>query len=214
MVLKYIAHSCFRLELSNGKHILFDPFAERVGYDMARTGADIVLVSHGHTDHSCTEKVSGSFTLLNEPGGYEIEGIRITGFITFHDKENGSRKGRNIAFKVSAEGLNILHMGDLGHLLEAEQARDFGEVDVLLVPVGGYYTIDASEALAVCDAIGAPVVIPMHYRTPSCKLPIEKVTGFIGAAYLKRECSFLGGCEAEADKLAPGVYVMKNSFGE
>jgi len=214
MVLRYIAHSCFQLILENGKRILFDPFSERVGYDMAGTEADIVLTSHAHYDHGCTEKVSGGTVLVNEPGDYKIDSVRIMGFSTFHDKENGTKRGKNTAFKVFAEGLNILHCGDIGHLMDDELLGRIGAVDVALVPVGGYYTIDATESAMLCMSLGAPVIIPMHYRTPSCTLPIASVSEFVEKVYATFECGFLDACEVELDKLPPGVYVLKNSFGE
>lgn len=181
MKIKWFGHSCFLLTADGGRRILTDPFDERVGYPLPRVAADIVTTSHGHHDHSYTKAVPGRFTHLSRPGCHSADGIDITGVASFHDNAGGSKGGANVIFVFALDGLRICHCGDLGHPLTAEQAQAIGRVDILLVPVGGFYTIDAVTAARVAKDLAATVVIPMHYKTDALDFPIAGVDPFLAA---------------------------------
>ena len=156
MKITYLGHSCFLIESAAGRLVL-DPFepGSVPGRELPELEADCVLCSHGHADHGAAERVK----LSGRPHGYTVEAVH-----SFHDGERGALRGENLIHIVSAEGLRIAHLGDLGHELDAEQISRLGNLDVLLIPVGGYYTIDAAGAAAVADALGARITVPMHYR--------------------------------------------------
>jgi L-ascorbate metabolism protein UlaG (beta-lactamase superfamily) len=182
MEIKYLGHSSFLIKTKTAK-IVTDPFdPEMVGLKFSKTEADIVTISHGHKDHNQFKNVSGingvSPLMIDMPGEFEKMGIRIFGFQTFHDKTNGSERGENIMYKFESEGMSLLHCGDLGKIPEESFLETIGEVDVLLVPVGGFYTIDSDEAVSLVKKIEPSIVIPMHYKTEkSSKDFSEKLTG-------------------------------------
>ena len=158
MKLTWNGHSCFTLETAEGSVVL-DPYADGQvpGLAPLRLRADMVLCSHEHRDHNAREVV----TLTGNTPAFGVETIS-----TFHDPENGALRGENTIHIVTAEGKRIVHMGDIGHPLSAEQARAVGTPDVLMIPVGGYYTVDAVTAKGICDALKPRTVVPMHYRGP------------------------------------------------
>jgi len=181
MELKYLGHSSFLIKTKTAK-IVTDPFDPgMVGLKFPKTEADIVTISHGHKDHNQFKNVSGingiNPLMIDMPGEFEKMGIRIFGFQTYHDKTNGSERGENIMYKFESEGMSLLHCGDLGMIPEESFLETIGEVDVLLVPVGGFYTINSDEAVSLVKKIEPSVVIPMHYKTEkSSKDFAEKLT--------------------------------------
>jgi len=177
--LKWFGHSCFLLTADSGVKVLIDPFDPEVGYKLPPQEADIVTTSHNHEDHNYLKAVSGKFKHLNKPGAFSERGIEITGIVTYHDKVQGKKSGRNVVFKFTVDGLNICHCGDLGHVFTAEQLQALGPVDVLLVPVGGNYTIDHELAAEVCSLVSPKVIIPMHYKTEVNDYPIAGVDLFL-----------------------------------
>ncbi len=192
MKIKWIAHSCFHITLSNGKVLLFDPFGEGIGYEMPRLAADYVFCSHGHFDHNGTAGIEPGFALFDAPGHYEAEELSIDGIPCWHDDAQGKKRGSNIIFKVKAEGVTLAHLGDLGHLLSPETAAQLADVDVLMIPVGGNYTIDAEQAFEICKQLEPNVILPMHYRTPSLSVDVAPVAGFIQATKGYFDRSVLG----------------------
>jgi len=182
MKIKWLGHSCFLLTSNSGVRTLTDPFDEKVGYALPAVEADIVTTSHGHYDHSSVDVVKGDFERLDKPGTYEKDGIKITGVATFHDEENGAKRGNNIIFKFNIDGVNICHCGDLGHTLSSGQVLEIGDVDVLLVPVGGTYTVDAAGALQVVKQLKPAVTIPMHYKTEALAFPLDTADKFLKTA--------------------------------
>ena len=152
-------HSCFTLDTAQGSVVL-DPYRDGSvpGLSPIRLTADLVLCSHEHRDHGAREVV----TLTGKPVSVEVEELP-----TFHDPEQGALRGTNIIHILTAEGLRVAHLGDLGCDLTPEQTEKLMELDALMVPVGGYYTIDAKQARAVVETLRPRVVIPMHYRSPS-----------------------------------------------
>ncbi len=165
---------------ADGVRILTDPFNEKVGYPVPSVQADIVTTSHEHFDHCYTEAVEGPFIHIGTSGTFVERGIHILGIETYHDQEEGIKRGPNVVFKFTMEGFNICHLGDLGHILTDAQVLALGQVDVLLIPVGGTYTIDYHEAVEVVALIDPKLVIPMHYKTPAIDFPIDGVEQFIG----------------------------------
>jgi len=167
MEIKYLGHSSFLIKTKEAK-LVTDPFDPlMVGYKFPKTEADIVTISHGHKDHNQIDLVSkpegGEKLTIDLPGEFEKKGIRITGFASFHDKQKGGERGENILYKIESEGVTVLHCGDLGFVPEDSFLDQIGSVDVLLVPVGGYYTIDAAEAATLVKKVEPAFVVPMHY---------------------------------------------------
>lgn len=181
MKIKYFGQSCFQITDNRGVVIVTDPYDSSLGYDMPDLNADIVTISHDHFDHNYTAGVRGKFELINKTGNFYAKDINIRGILTNHDNVGGRKRGNNIVYTFDAGGTKICHLGDLGHLLTDDQLLKIGGVNVLLIPVGGYFTIDAREASKVVDQIKPDIVIPMHYKTPEVDLPIETVDGFIKA---------------------------------
>ena len=166
MLLTCLGHAKFLIELNSGLRIVTDPFDAACGYPLTETQADVVLVSHGHHDHSAVETISGNPRIIREAGTYTLEsGVTVTAIPAFHDEVQGAKRGNTLLFLLAAEGLRIAHLGDLGHLLTAEQRKALAPVDVLMLPVGGFYTIDAATAQEVAESLRARVIVPMHYRT-------------------------------------------------
>ena len=182
MRIKWLGHACFMLSSANGVRVLTDPFDKSVGYALPEEKADIVAISHNHFDHNYVSAVKGSFVRIDRPGTFLEKGIGITGVATCHDDRGGAKRGPNIVFVFDIDGLRICHCGDLGHTLTPEQVGKIGNVDVLLVPVGGTYTIDAEEARRVMRLLKPAVTIPMHYKTPEINFPIDGVDKFLAAA--------------------------------
>lgn len=169
MDISYLGHSSFRIKTKTGA-VVTDPFSKSSGLTPPSVNADIVTVSHQHDDHNSLKGVSGTTRrpqpfVISEPGEYEVEGISIFGYPTFHDETKGEERGENVIYLIQAEGLRLLHLGDLGHPLSASLIEELGSIDILMVPVGGVYTIGVKEALEVIDSISPSMVIPMHYRT-------------------------------------------------
>jgi len=173
MKLAYYGHAAFVLE-SDGTSILIDPFNDQVGYPFPDVRPTAVVVSHEHFDHSYVQVAKGSPKVIRglRDGGKEWADVRervgpvaISTIRTYHDATQGSERGKNAAFLFEAEGLRIMHAGDLGHTLSPEQLRGAGRVDVLMIPVGGHYTIGPKEADAVIGQLRPRIVIPMHFKT-------------------------------------------------
>lgn len=179
MKIQWFGHACFYLTSSDGVRVLTDPFDPSVGYPMPSVEADIVTNSHQHADHNYNKAVRGAFKLIDRAGKYSEKGVDIVGVDTFHDAEGGTKRGKNLVFRFSMDGLNVVHCGDLGHALTPEQVQAIGAVDVLIVPVGGFYTIDAQVAKSVVDALHPTLTVPMHFKTPVMNFPITTVDPFV-----------------------------------
>jgi len=184
MKIQFLAHSSFLITTQAGTRIVTDPFdpsayRDKMSYRPFRGSADIVTVSHDHPDHGKPEVVGGAPVVIKGNGKFVANEVEFLGVATWHDRRQGAERGRNTVFVMSADDLRVAHMGDLGHVLTADQAAEIGAVDVALVPVGGYYTIDAAEAGRVAEQIEARIVVPMHYRTAKCDFPIAGVDDFL-----------------------------------
>ena len=183
MDIKYLGHSSFLIKTKTAK-IVTDPFdPEMVGLKFPKTEADVVTISHQHKDHNQFKNVSGingvNPLIIDMPGEFEKMGVRIFGFQTFHDKTQGAERGENILYKFESEGISILHCGDLGVIPEESFLETIGEVDILMIPVGGIYTIDAEEAVSLVKKIEPSIVIPMHYGSGKLA-PVSEFTKKFG----------------------------------
>lgn len=180
MKIKWLGHSSFLLTESTGITVQTDPFdPEMVGYGYDPQNVDIVTMSHGHADHNFIKGVAGHKKLFDAPGNYEYEGIHILGVPSFHDDKDGQVRGKNILYKFGMDGVSVLHMGDIGEPCSPELVERLLPVNVLMIPVGGNYTIDAELAKEYVDRLMPEIVIPMHYKIKHCELDIDKVDPFL-----------------------------------
>ncbi len=163
MQIKYLGHASFLIKTREAK-VVTDPYDPYTGLKFPKVEADIVTVSHHHKDHDRQDLVLGDKLVLDWPGEYEKKGVRVFGFKSYHDKEQGKERGENILYKFETENISLLHCGDMGVVPNQELLDEIGDVDILFVPVGGFYTIDAAEAQEVVKAIEPSLVIPMHYK--------------------------------------------------
>ena len=169
MEITFLGHSSFKLKGKTGS-VVTDPFdPQMVGLKYAGVEGDIVTVSHEHDDHNRVSLVKGAKKVISGPGEYEILGISILGFPSFHDDRKGSVRGKNTIYVFEIDGLRLAHLGDLGHALSEELVEDLGDIDILMVPVGGEYTIGPDGAANVVSAIEPTIVIPMHFQMPGLK---------------------------------------------
>jgi L-ascorbate metabolism protein UlaG (beta-lactamase superfamily) len=164
MEITYIGHSCFKLKGKDAT-LVIDPYNPEVGYKMPKTDADILLVTHDHFDHNNVSAVTNVKLLIKGPGEYETKGTFIHGISTFHDDKQGAERGVQTIYEIDFEGMTVVHLGDLGHELSKDTLEKISKVDVLLIPVGGFYTINAKTAAKVVAALEPGYVIPMHYKT-------------------------------------------------
>ncbi len=174
MIIKYLGHASFLIKTKQAR-LVTDPFdTKSVGLKYPKQEADIVTTSHAHPDHNAVGAVGGSPLVIDRAGEYEKQGMHIKGVQYYHDKNKGKDRGENILFKIESEGLSVLHLGDLGATLDDATLDQVGDVDVLLIPTGGFYTIDPAEAVAVARKIEPSIVIPMHYQVPGLNPTVFK----------------------------------------
>ena len=179
MKIRYLGHSSFQLIESTGTTVVTDPYADRLGCTMPKVTADAVTVSHHHYDHDAVEKIGGSPMVIDKEGSYDVTGVEINSIRSFHDNNGGKERGENIIFKFSMDGVDICHMGDIGEDCNAILVDSIAPVNVLMIPVGGNYTIDAEQAKEFVDRIMPDVVIPMHYKTKDCNFDIARLGEFL-----------------------------------
>ena len=181
MKIKWLGHAAFLIIAEDGTKIITDPYAVGGGiaYGKIKESADIVTVSHDHGDHNNSAAIGGNPQVLNSVVNTRVKNVAIRSFASFHDSAQGTQKGKNIIFCLNVDGMNLCHLGDLGHTLDSKTIADIGQVDILLIPVGGFFTIDATTATGVSNALKAKVIIPMHYLTSKVSYPIAGVDNFI-----------------------------------
>ena len=178
MKIEYFGHSCFRLTTENGLQILTDPFMG-VGYEMPKdVTADFVTVSHAHFDHNNIDAVTSKF-VLQTAGEYEFLGLKIKGVESNHDDKGGALRGKNIIFTLQVDGYNVCHFGDLGEPCSQDLLAKIGNVDILLLPIGGRYTIDAKQAKKYVEEMQPKLVIPMHYKPKDGTIDITDASEFL-----------------------------------
>jgi len=181
MKVKWLGHACFLITSKDGLRIITDPYAVAGGikYAPVTEAADVVTVSHDHGDHNNVSTVQGKPEIVRGSGARSAGGIQFRGISTYHDASQGQQRGANTVFCFNVDGLALCHLGDLGHALDQSQVNEIGAIDILFVPVGGYYTIDAPVASQTVEQLRPRIVIPMHFRTPRCEFPIADAEDFV-----------------------------------
>lgn len=202
MKIKYLGHAAFLITTADGRKIVTDPyepggFGGAIGYGALEEAADFVTVSHEHADHNYVEMVPGNPTVISRAAEERHNGILFRALRTHHDASRGAERGANVVRVIEADGISVCHLGDLGHTLSPEDATALGALDILLVPVGGTFTVDAKGATAVVNRLRPCIAIPMHYRTPKVTLDIAPVDGFLAG---KPRVRRIEGSEIDLDK--------------
>jgi L-ascorbate metabolism protein UlaG (beta-lactamase superfamily) len=209
MKLKWLGHSCFLITSETGLRIITDPYstAGGINYSPVNEAADIVTVSHDHRDHNNIAAVRGKPEIITGSGTKTAKGIQFRGIASHHDESKGKERGANTIFCFTMNGITLCHLGDLGHELSREEIAQIGNVDVLLIPIGGFFTIDAKAASKVADDLKPKVIIPMHYKTPKCDFPITGVEDFLAG---KKNVKKLNSSEHEfkAGKLPEATEIV------
>jgi L-ascorbate metabolism protein UlaG (beta-lactamase superfamily) len=183
MEISYLGHSSFKIK-GKSASVICDPFDPKtVGLKFASNEADIITISHAHEDHNKISSIKDVKKVISGPGEYEIMGISILGFPSYHDNKSGEERGKNIIFVFEVDGVRIAHLGDLGHELSEKIIEDMGYIDILILPVGGEYTIGPDGATKIVQAVEPSIVIPMHYQVPGLNpatfAKLKSVDGFL-----------------------------------
>jgi L-ascorbate metabolism protein UlaG (beta-lactamase superfamily) len=191
MTINWHGQSCFQILSSQNKNsqvnIVIDPFSQETGLRVPNFKADIVLITHDHHDHNNVKAVAGNPFIVNGPGEYEIKDVFIQGISSFHDSLLGKEKGSNTIYVLETEGLTVCHLGDFGQKeLSPEQVEKIGQVDILMIPVGGNYTISSKEAIKIMAQIEPSIIIPMHYQLPKLKIKLDDLDKFLKAMGVKK----------------------------
>jgi len=178
MEIKWLGHSCFRIK-SKTTTIITDPYSADFGYNLGKVAADIVTESHQHPGHNNAAGVGGIPRIVKGPGEYEISEVIIIGIAAYHDAKKGEIRGKNTVYLMELDDVSICHLGDIGHQLTDDEVEELGAVDVLMLPVGGKSTIDATTAAEIVRQLDPRIVIPMHYQTPDYKGNLAPVDDFL-----------------------------------
>ncbi|MGM0603892.1 MAG: MBL fold metallo-hydrolase [Bacillota bacterium] len=193
MRIKWWGHSCFLIE-NDGIKIITDPYDETLPYKKVDDKPDIVTVSHQHFDHNAVDRIDGNFKIVDSYEGYKDEKIEIKAVKTFHDDNEGEDRGKNLVFLIKFADKTVCHIGDLGHPLSESDLEKLKISDILLIPVGGYYTIDADLAYEITKKIDPEIVIPMHYKTEELDFPITGLEYFTNK-FNKEDIQLINGAE-------------------
>ena len=198
MLIEWIGHSCFYLTTAEGTTMMIDPYDNTIGLRVPDQEADIVLVTHDHFDHrneAYLKSLKKEHVVIDKPGDYSVCGICVKGIEIDHDEENGALRGKVVAYVIEADGMRLLHMGDVGAMPPDSFFDQIGKIDILMIPIGGYYTVDAKGALNIMDRMHPNITIPMHYLVPG--LTLTELAGthdFLArAASREYDVSRLGG---------------------
>jgi len=182
-------HSFFEIKSRENKNqlkIAIDPFSEEIGLKVPKVEADILLISHNHYDHNNKDAISGNYFLVDSPGEYEVKGVFVKAIKSFHDKVEGKERGENLIFLIETEDLRVCHLGDFGQKeLNEKQIEEIGGVDILMIPIGGVYTISAKEAIKILEQLEPKITIPMHYSLPKLKIKLDSVDKFLKTLGIK-----------------------------
>jgi len=183
-------HSCFQIIAQEEKDIkvsiVIDPFSKEIGLRLPKLEADILLVTHDHSDHNNVKAVSGNPFVITGPGEYDMKGVFVRGIPAFHDNVEGKERGQTTIYNIQAENISICHLGDLGQKeLSPDQVEQVNSVDILMIPVGGKYTISAKDALKIMSQIEPKITIPMHYSVPKLKIKLDGLGEFLKTLGIK-----------------------------
>jgi L-ascorbate metabolism protein UlaG (beta-lactamase superfamily) len=194
MQIQYYGHSCFKLTTKPAGRateditIFFDPFDKETGLRPPQGHADVVFVSHDHHDHNNVGALKDDPIIINTPGEYSVKGINVIGLDTAHDDQDGAIRGKNTIFVLETEELKICHLGDLGSELSGKQLEEIDGIDILMVPVGGKYSLDGKQAAELCRKIEPAIIIPIHYKLPASNMDVSDEKQF---------CNEIGSCPKE-----------------
>ncbi len=190
MEIRWHGHACF--EIRSGITIVVDPHDGRsIGLKPPRARADIVLVSHHHFDHDAVRVIKGNYKVIDAPGEYEFNGVKIKGVSAYHDESMGAKRGKITMYRIAGEGISLLHVGDLGHVLSKDMLKKIDKIDILFIPVGGVYTVDAEKAYENVKLLNPRIVVPMHYRFDGLTLGIDTVEPFLNK-FSKERIEYVG----------------------
>ena len=179
MIITWLGQACFKIQ-SGDLVIAVDPYSKEIGLTAPRFRADILLVTHEHYDHANVDSIPAGALVIKGPGEYESKGVYIKGIETFHDNSQGKERGLNTIYKIELEDIRIAHLGDFGEKsMRDETLEEVGSVDILMIPVGGKYTIDGEEAAKIVKQIEPRFVIPMHYKIPGLKIGLDGAENFL-----------------------------------
>ncbi|MGI6373774.1 MAG: MBL fold metallo-hydrolase [Patescibacteria group bacterium] len=182
MIITWQGHSCFKIQDKVGPEgvtVVTDPFNKDLGLKVPNFEADIVTISHDHSDHNNASALRGQPFIISSAGEYDVKGVLIEGIDSYHDESQGEERGGNIIYRIEVDDISLVHLGDLGTELDDAQLSRLSGTDILMIPVGGKYTIDAKKAVAVISQIEPRIVIPMHYHDPSLPFELDSVDKFI-----------------------------------
>ncbi|MFA6047456.1 MAG: MBL fold metallo-hydrolase [Parcubacteria group bacterium] len=194
MIIQYYGHSCFKITTKPAGRgqddvtMFIDPFDKAIGLRPPQGQADLVLVTHDHHDHNNVEAIKGEPYIIDIPGEYSVKGVNIVGMKTFHDKKEGAERGANTIYILETEELRICHMGDLGHSLSEKELEAINGVNILMIPIGGKYTLDGKEAVDIIKKIEPEIVIPIHYKISGSTVDVDDE---------KKFCKEIGNCPKE-----------------
>ena len=208
MRLEWIGHACFKMTLESGVKVFTDPYDESVGITMIPLKADVITMSHEHHDHNEESQIIGEPVILHGDMPLELGGLKVAAHASYHDDAQGAKRGANHIRVFEAEGLKVVHMGDQGCMPAKEILDAIAGADVLLIPVGGTYTLDAKEAKEVIERIAPKCAVPMHVKTAHCPYPIDPIGVFLE----EMDCAGLepaAALELSAGNVPSGVVLMK-----
>lgn len=209
MKVKWLGHASFLITSDKGTRIITDPYKTGGGinYGEIKESADIVTISHEHGDHNNTGSITGQPQVFRGGVPLESKGVKLSGIATYHDENKGQDRGPNTIVCMEMDGIRLCHLGDLGHPLSPQDVAQIGKVDILLVPVGGFFTINAEVASEVSTKLRPRVIIPMHFKNDCCAYPIEGVEGFLKS---KENTTILDNSEVEfkADNLPTAIQII------
>lgn len=173
MKIRWHGHACFEITLNDGTVIVTDPFDASVGYPLCRAKADAALTSHGHFDHNYVQSLEGNPMVLSTEGVFTVGSAKITGVHSFHDPEKGALRGHNVIFSIEGDDVRVVHLGDLGHMPDTDaQKAVIAGCDLLLIPIGGTYTITTQQAIDLIKIYAPKAAVAMHYKNDFCKFDI------------------------------------------
>lgn len=178
----WLGHSTFVLETDAGAVLVTDPVDAGSGFDLPRINADVITVSHHHFDHDAVDRIGGNPIVKDTPQPLSVAGFSICGYPAFHDEVQGAKRGPNTIFSIEADGQRFVHCGDLGHVPDDATIEALKGADVLMIPVGGIFTVDGKTAWAITKRIAPKVVVPMHYAVPNLTFRLEPLDNFLNAA--------------------------------
>ena len=181
MKIQWYGMGCFFIESEKKTKILTDPYDDSLGYGLPPQNPDIVTVSHEHFDHNAVDSLSSAPVLIRNTGEFKEGDIKISGIKSFHDENKGRSRGLNTAYRIEVDNISFVHLGDIGHKLDSRQRSGLMPCDILAIPVGGVFTVKVKDAVEIVNELNPLIVIPMHYSTPSCKLPINTEQEFVNA---------------------------------